>query len=37
MFVSATEYERVNADKKDVSDILEAINKHKKKLKQSGG
>lgn len=30
MFVSAAEYERVNANKKDASDIVEAIKKHKK-------
>ena len=29
MFVSNAEYERVNANKKDSSDILEAIKKHK--------
>jgi hypothetical protein len=31
MFVSAAEYERVNANKKDASDILKAIKKHKRK------
>lgn len=36
MFVSAAEYERVNANKKDVSDIIEAIKEHKKR-KSTGG
>jgi len=30
MFVSNAEYERVNANKRDSSDILAAIKKHKK-------
>lgn len=29
MLVSQAEYERVNANKKDASDILKAIKKHK--------
>ena len=36
MFVSAAEYERVNANKNDASDILEAIKKHNKR-KSTGG
>jgi hypothetical protein len=36
MLVSTAEYERVNANKKDASDILEAIKKHNKR-KSTGG